>query len=69
MGVTRSVWRDSYDPNNDRQDADRNVPRVVRGGSFGYGRRGVRAACRYLDLPDGRGGGRGFRVVLSPFRS
>jgi iron(II)-dependent oxidoreductase len=40
------------------------VWRVVRGGSWNYGRDGARCAFRSRDLPVDRGGYGGFRVVL-----
>jgi formylglycine-generating enzyme required for sulfatase activity len=72
---TRSLWgKDSsypYKPGASREnlDAPGDVPRVVRGGSFNYSRRGVRAACRDWDTSDFRFNLIGFRVVVSPFSS
>jgi formylglycine-generating enzyme required for sulfatase activity len=73
---TRSLWGKEvskpdfaypYDPNDSRREdptADDDVYRVVRGGSWISGRGGARCAYRYGDLPDGRGGSLGFRVVV-----
>jgi formylglycine-generating enzyme required for sulfatase activity len=78
---TRSLWGKKldepefgypYDPEDSgREDlkAGDEVLRVLRGGAFGNGRRGVRCAVRLGNLPVGRSHGLGFRVVLSPFSS
>lgn len=39
--------------------------RVVRGGNWSYGARGVRSACRYGHRPGSRGSDLGFRVLSS----
>jgi len=49
--------------------AGEDVPRVVRGGAFGSGSGGLRAACRGLTHPDNRFDIVGFRVVVSPFNA
>lgn len=51
----------------EREPTDGSAPRVLRGGAFGDDPRGVRCAYRSSSAPDGRGGGIGFRVVLSSF--
>jgi formylglycine-generating enzyme required for sulfatase activity len=52
-----------------REDSTREGLRVLRGGAFDYPSWGVRCAYRGRDIPDGRYGNIGFRVVLSPFSS
>ena len=59
-------WRDDYNQKPD-DNLKGDSPRVVRGGSFGNNRRGVRCAYRLRDLPDYWFNLLGFRVVLSPF--
>jgi formylglycine-generating enzyme required for sulfatase activity len=69
---TRSHFaRYEYVPGARREDlnAGDDVSRVVRGGAFDYPVRLVRAACRFGDRPDLRGGFIGCRLVVSPFRS
>jgi formylglycine-generating enzyme required for sulfatase activity len=70
---TRSLWGDYPYPMDQpeqarREDlkADRHKPRVLRGGAFGYPRRGVRCACRYRFYGGDRDGRVGFRVVVHP---
>jgi len=64
---TRSLYRDyPYDPDDGREAARTEGPRVVRGGSFDGHQRGVRCAFRLRLSPDLRGNGVGFRVVVSP---
>jgi len=76
---TRSLWGGDwrkpdfgypYDPGDGREDleAGRDVRRVLRGGSFGGYRRGVRCAFRLRDSPHSHWDSFGFRVgvVASP---
>ena len=58
-----------YDPTDGRENlaAGDEVQRVVRGGGFFNGQFDVRCAARDWGYPVVRGGGNGFRVVLSPF--
>jgi len=73
---TRSLWGTNpdhasfqypYHPGDGREDeeAAAQVRRVLRGGSFAYGRAGVRAAYRRRDSPDVRLHYIGFRVTIS----
>jgi formylglycine-generating enzyme required for sulfatase activity len=69
---TRSLYGAyPYQPGKDRENlkAGKDQERVVRGGSFGFTDRSVRAACRYWDRPDSRVTLIGFRVVVSSFFS
>jgi formylglycine-generating enzyme required for sulfatase activity len=50
----------------DRESLEGSDPRVLRGGSFGYGQRLVRCAYRNGDYPDYLGRNFGFRLVVSP---
>ncbi len=63
---TRGV--DSYKDYNkevkEREGLEGNVPRVLRGGSWGDYRSFARCACRYFNLPYDRDFDVGFRVVL-----
>jgi formylglycine-generating enzyme required for sulfatase activity len=63
-----TIWQDNYqDYKNDNDLKRTDVPRVLRGGSFGSNSRSVRCAVRYGLNPDYRNGGYGFRVcVVSP---
>ena len=76
---TRSLWgkgwekpsfKYPYNPKDDREDleAPANIPRVLRGGSFGNVRGFARCAVRYGYAPVYRDVYRGFRVVVSPIR-
>jgi formylglycine-generating enzyme required for sulfatase activity len=49
-----------------REDEQKYVIRVLRGGSFRDGSDRVRCAYRRLELPDQEHSGYGFRVVVSP---
>ena len=76
---TRSLWGKDmweepdftypYDPKDGREDMDAgdDVARVLRGGAFGYDRRGVRCASRDWANPRHRYNGLGFRVVVAPY--
>ncbi len=67
MDMAGNVWEwclNAYEPAGD-VDPGGEVPRVVRGGSWLFGRDLARAACRSGDHPDGRSDGLGFRVCLS----
>jgi len=75
---TRSLWgkdwgkpefKYPYRADDGREDleADDQVRRVLRGGSFGDPCSGCRCAYRYWDLPSDRSDNLGFRVVASPF--
>jgi formylglycine-generating enzyme required for sulfatase activity len=55
-----------YDAEDGRQEQEEGGPRVLRGGSFSYGQRLVRCACRYWASPDLRDISLGFRVVVFP---
>lgn len=72
---TRSLWGKDfgypYRPSVSREnlDAPDDARRVVRGGSFNFYRRNVRAAFRDRNAPDDRSSDLGFRVVVSPFLS
>jgi formylglycine-generating enzyme required for sulfatase activity len=72
---TRSLWGKDfgypYKPSVSREnlDAPDDVRRVVRGGSFNYSRRLVRAAYRNWCSPVSRFNRVGFRLVVSPFSS
>jgi formylglycine-generating enzyme required for sulfatase activity len=57
-----------YDPTDGREnlEAGDDVPRVLRGGSWGYYRSGARCAYRFRDLPYYRWHDVGFRIVVSP---
>ncbi len=57
-----------YDADDGREDlnAPEGMFRVLRGGSFGLNRRVARCASRGRDVPSGRFGSGGFRVVLLP---
>ncbi|MBC7233296.1 MAG: SUMF1/EgtB/PvdO family nonheme iron enzyme [Chloroflexi bacterium] len=46
-----------------RRRADRNVPRVLRGGSWNNNRNNVRCAYRDRNNPNNRNNNIGFRVV------
>ncbi len=74
---TRSLWgedlskpsfRYPYDTADGREslDAPNGIGRVLRGGSWHYGRRGARCACRDRSNPDLRNRIVGFRVSASP---
>jgi formylglycine-generating enzyme required for sulfatase activity len=74
---TQSLWgKDSrrpdfkypYNPKDGREDvnAEGEVFRVVRGGSFLYDHRRVRAAYRGRNIPGDRLHSRGFRLVVAP---
>jgi formylglycine-generating enzyme required for sulfatase activity len=74
---TRSLWGKDwqkldfgypYDPGDGREDleAGQGVLRVVRGGAFSDGARGVRCACRNRVSPYLRSRLSGFRLVASP---
>ena len=75
---TRNLWRKDFDgysfkyPYDDATDgweelrAGTDVPRVVRGGSWGDHCYFARCAVRVWDFPDGRDYDRGFRVVVAP---
>ena len=74
---TRSLWGKDilksefcypYRPEDGREAlyADKNMLRVLRGGSFASLHRGVRCSCRGGGNPSGRADFIGFRVVLSP---
>jgi formylglycine-generating enzyme required for sulfatase activity len=61
---TSSLYRPyPYQAADGREDAVAEDRRVLRGGSWGFGRGGARAACRYGDPPRYRYGGHGFRVA------
>ncbi len=73
---TRSLDGDPAYPEKPKGRRDRellsagtNRPRVLRGGSFAFDRRGVRCSARLGDGPLDRGWGFGFRVVLLPYFS
>jgi formylglycine-generating enzyme required for sulfatase activity len=69
---TRSLYRPyPYDATDGREslEAGASGRRVVRGGSFRGSEYFVRAASRVRHDPVGRGGGLGFRVVVSAFFS
>jgi formylglycine-generating enzyme required for sulfatase activity/Cdc6-like AAA superfamily ATPase len=62
---TRSLDRGyPYDPADGREDLDSEGPRVLRGGSFNYGRDRARCAARYRRRPDYGVTYYGFRVVV-----
>jgi formylglycine-generating enzyme required for sulfatase activity/energy-coupling factor transporter ATP-binding protein EcfA2 len=74
---TRSLWGEDwdkpsfkypYDPADGREDleAPRGVVRVLRGGAFFNGSRGVRCACRYGYYPRYLYRNVGFRVLVAP---
>ncbi len=66
---TRSQYEKyHYDPMDGREDlkAGRDVPRVVRGGSFYDDAGGVRCAYRYRNYPNLRSYLVGFRLVVAP---
>jgi len=66
---TRCVYKGyPYDPQDGREnlEAEDNVRRVVRGGSFDLYAAYVRCALRYLRYPSYRRDYSGFRVVVSP---
>lgn len=62
-------WVDDYqgyiEKERELQDVEGEPPRVVRGGSWYFGRRLVRCACRLGCGPDSRFDGFGFRVVVA----
>ena len=63
---TRSLKKDyPYDPTDGREDLKATGARVVRGGAFGSFEGDVSAAFRSGLVPDCRGDGVGFRVVVS----
>ncbi len=55
-----------YKSDDGREELSGNDTRVLRGGAFDYGRRDVRCAYRYGDLPDNRYGDLGCRVCVVP---
>jgi formylglycine-generating enzyme required for sulfatase activity/energy-coupling factor transporter ATP-binding protein EcfA2 len=62
---TRSISANyPYQPNDDREALTGDGRRVVRGGSFYYGRNDARAAYRSFTSPGARIGSSGFRVGL-----
>lgn len=68
-------WRERYPTTHEenpchvtKRGVARAVPRVVRGGSWGYPARVLRAACRSRDGPANRNGFLGFRVVCRRLR-
>ena len=66
---TRSRWGIAYpydplDPRRERFDAEDDIRRVVRGGSWSDHRDYARCACRFGLRPDNRLDNLGFRVVL-----
>lgn len=74
---TRSLWGAEVgkpafaypyrlDDGGEELDASDDVLRVLRGGSFLYGRTSVRCAARRGTRPDDRADRFGFRVVLLP---
>ena len=69
---TRSIYKGyPYNPEDGRENLEAlsDNARVVRGGAFNNGLRGVRCSCRGRLNPDCRLNGIGFRVMLSPFIS
>jgi len=58
-----------YNVKDRREDEANRDSRVLRGGSFGSGRRGARCACRLNSDPDGRFNYVGFRVGVFPIAS
>jgi formylglycine-generating enzyme required for sulfatase activity len=56
-----------YDPDDGREEleADDEVCRVMRGGSYAYPRPYARCACRHRNFPQSYSDGIGFRVVLA----
>jgi formylglycine-generating enzyme required for sulfatase activity len=71
---TRSKWEKYPYPADENKRRQREAlsgsdRRMLRGGSFYYGPRDVRCACRGSHDPDLRNGGIGFRVVVSPLPS
>ncbi len=64
---TRSLYEKyPYNPLDGREDPEREGYRALRGGSWNYDRRLVRAAVRDWGYPINFGNSIGFRVVLSP---
>jgi len=61
----RTKWEEDYDDYRDDNDLGGDVRRVLRGGAFDDIQWGVRCAFRDLDLPYGRSGSGGFRVVVA----
>lgn len=55
-----------YRENDGRENLDSTGNRVLRGGSWGYALRGVRAACRYNYQPGYLNVRIGFRLVVAP---
>ena len=57
-----------YNPNDGREnvEAGEDIARVVRGGSFYYGRRSARCSVRFRSGPDLDWRDGGFRVAVSP---
>ncbi len=69
---TRSHWQAyPYQLDGKREDlrADNNVPRVLRGGAYGWEASAARCPLRLWLVPDGEFGHSGFRLALSPFDS
>ena len=71
---TRSLWGKYPYPQDEKErverentNAPRDAGRVLRGGSFGSGRWGVRCSVRLRFYPVGWSWVVGFRVVVSPF--
>jgi len=65
--LSGNVWewcRNKYEKPGEMQVDGSGVRRVVRGGSWGYGRSYARAACRSLSHPTGRKYVFGFRLVV-----
>ena len=63
---TASLYRDyPYRPEDGREEPQAEGPRVVRGGSWGSGRRVARCAYRSWDHPGSFNVALGFRVVVS----
>jgi formylglycine-generating enzyme required for sulfatase activity len=64
----RPDYRYPYKATDGRENlgAGQEVLRILRGGAFVYGRRGVRCACRGGHSPSDRYWNLGFRVVVRP---